>query len=494
MARPWQPWTDFRARHPTIGDGTARLWSAVRPYLPPVNFITMHHAYFIFLGLLFALVFWGASRPSRSVSFTDSLFLVESAFTGSGLNTINISELTTGQQVILALMMILGSPVLIGLFTIWFRAHIFERRFEDIVEAERSRKRTTGAIVGMAGAMFGTPVLSAFRRGRQGRKRGGGGLARRAGTWVHTRRAEADAFQLAAPKWSRDPEAAAVQARGPLDPIVEGQRLGADGEPVTSTSARPVSAYTQATKRRPFSGGAADERPATADGFDFGAFIRNNKKNIGRNGQFFDLTDEERERLGGVEYRSLRILFVIVGVYFVLLQVLGAIALGAWISVHGSSIAAVNSQNPWWAGVFLCVSSFNNAGMTLLDAGIAAFDGDAFVLTVVTILALSGCYAFPAFIRATVYICSVVLRRCTHEHEHADWKEAFDFILRYPRRLFMMMFPAKANWTFVAICTALAAVNWVMLLVLSIGNPVLGVFPAGKRVGLALFQSLSEWT
>lgn len=465
----------------------ARLGEAMRPYLPPINFITMHHAYFIFVGLIFAVIFWGSSQPTRSVGFMDSLFLVESAFTGSGLNTINISQLTTGQQVILALMMILGSPVLVGLFTIWFRAHIFEKRFEDIVELERRKKRTTANIVGMAGAMFGTPVLSSFRR-TPGRTPGGGGLARK-GTWMHTKRAEADAFQLATTR-ERDPEAALqtpTPAPGQLDAIPEGQRL----EPVTS--ARPVSAYTQgsqATKRRPYS--RDDGRPTASDDFDFSTFIRKNRKNIGRNGQFFDLTDEERERLGGVEYRSLRILFVIVLVYFVVLQVLGAIALGAWISVHESSVSAVNAQNPWWTGIFLCISSFNNAGMTLLDAGIAAYDGDAFVLTVVTILALSGCYAFPAFIRATVYFFSLVLRRCTQEDEHADWKEAFDFILRYPRRLFMLMFPTKANWTFVAICTALGAVNWVMLLILSIGNSVLGVYPVGHRIGLALFQSLSE--
>lgn len=470
----------------------AKIGHAMRPYLPPINFITMHHAYFIFVGLIFAVIFWGMSQPARSVGFMDSLFLVESAFTGSGLNTINLSQLSTGQQVILALMMVLGSPVLVGLFTIWFRARIFERRFEDIVELERRKKRTTANIVGMAGAMFGTPVLSSFRRTPGGRTPGPG-LARR-GTWLHTRRAEADAFQLAAARAERDPEAGLqAPAPGQLDVITEGQRL----EPVVSTSqaARPVSAYTQAsqaTKRRPFS--RDDGRPAAggSEDFDFSAFIRKNRKNIGRNGQFFDLTDEERERLGGVEYRSLRILFVIVLVYFVVLQVLGSIALGAWIAVHESAASAENAQNPWWTGVFLCVSSFNNAGMTLLDAGMAAYDGDAFVLTVVTILALSGCYAFPACIRATVYCCSVVLRRCTREDEHADWKEAFDFILRYPRRLFMLMFPTRANWTFVAICTALGAVNWVMLLILSIGNSVLGVYSVGHRIGLALFQSLGE--
>lgn len=473
---------DFRIRHPKIGDGMAGIWLTIRPYLPPVNFITMHHAYFVFVGLLFALIFWGASNPSRSVSFTDSLFLVESAFTGSGLNTINISLLTTGQQVILALMMVLGSPVLVALFTIGFRVYVFEKRFEDIVELERSRNKvTTGAIVGMAGAMFGTPVMSSFRRGK-GRFRVG--ISRR-GTDLHTKKADADKFQLG----DRDPEAS-LQSPGHLQPIQEGQGLTVE-EPVTS--GRRPSCNTQASQttwRRPFS--RDDGRVSLSEGFDFSAFISNNKKSIGRNGQFYDLTDEERIRLGGVEYRSLRLLFVIVIIYFVVLQVLGAIALGAWMSVHSSSIAAVNSQNPWWAGIFLCISSFNNAGMTLLDAGIAAFDDDAFVLTVVTFLALGGCYAFPAFIRMTVVLCSWVLKRCTHDDEYKAWKEAFDFILKYPRRLFMMMFPAKANWTFVAICTSLGVVNWVMLLVLNIGNSVLGVFPVGKRVGLALFQALSE--
>lgn len=188
----------------------------------------------------------------------------------------------------------------------------------------------------------------------------------------------------------------------------------------------------------------------------------------------------------------MRILFVIVAVYYGVFQVLGAIALGAWISVHGSSIAAVNGQNPWWTGIFLCISSFNNAGMTLLDAGIAAFDGDAFVLIVVTLLALGGNYAFLAFIRVTVFLCSFVLKRTTAEDEYTHWKDALAFILKYPRRLFMLMFPASANWVFVAICSSLGVLNWVLLLVLSIGNNVLEVFPVGQRIGLALFQGLSK--
>ena len=49
--------------------------------LPPLNFITLHYTYFIVTCLLFSVIFWGASTPSRSVDFTDAIFLVVSAMT-----------------------------------------------------------------------------------------------------------------------------------------------------------------------------------------------------------------------------------------------------------------------------------------------------------------------------------------------------------------------------------------------------------------------------
>lgn len=460
-----------------MADGLASIWSAIRPYLPPINFITMHYAYFIFLGLIFGVIFWGSSNPTESVSFCDSWFLVVSAFTGSGLNPVNLSQLTTGQQVILLIMMVLGSPVLISLVTIWFRTRIFEKRFEDIVDMENSRKmKATGMVVGMAGAMFGLPVMSSFRATKRRDQAGGGD-----GTQRHWQRAEADAFELSSPggRTSRGRD------RELLNPIQEGQKL----DDLSNSSGRQISPVSRTTRRRPVTRDSG--RQGASEGFDFRTFIQKNRKNIGRNGQFFDLTEEQREYLGGVEYRALKILFVIVLVYFVLWQVLGAIALGAWISVHGSSISAVNSQNPWWAGIFLAISSFNSAGMTLLDAGIAAFENDAFVLTIVTILALAGSSVFPAFLRATVFFCSFVLKHVVDDEDYVVWKEAFDFILKYPRRLYMMMFPAKANWIFVAIFSVFSISGWVLLLVLSIGNSVLDSFPVGKQVGLALFQALT---
>ncbi|KXH30596.1 potassium transport protein 1 [Colletotrichum salicis] len=460
----WQAWEKFKADRPATADYMVESWAAVRPYLPPVNFITVHYAYFILTGFIFAGIFYGLSHPTNSISFIDSLFLVISAFTTSGLNTIDISKLSTAQQAIMALMMVLGSPVFVSIFTIWLRARVFEKRFENIVETERNRRiKKTGAIVGMAGAMIGLPVMSSFKGSKRKQKKG-----------RHERQAEPDAFQLTKPT-SREKGHGRSQSQttnqesapsGMLEPIEEGQKLG-----------------------RPFSRG--DSRQSISEGFDFKTFIHENKQSVGRNGQFFDLTEEQREYLGGVEYRALKILFTIVCVYFVLWQLLGAITLGAWSYVHSQSITAVNSQNSWWAGIFLAISSFNNAGMTLLDAGVAAFDNDAFVLTVVTILSLAGNAAFPAFLRAAVYFCSWVLKLSVDDDEYTVWKEAFDFILKYPRRLYMMMFPSKANLVFVTMFSTIAIMDWVLLLVLSIGNSAIEAYPVGKRVGLAIFQALT---
>lgn len=465
-----------------MADKLKAWWAAIRPYMPPVNFITMHYTYFGLLGLIVAIIFWGASRPSQSISFIDSLFLVISAFTTSGLNTINLSQLTTGQQAILAIMMILGSPVWVSLFTIWFRTHVFEKRFEDIVMMERKkRSKTMGTVIGMAGAMFGTPVLSAFRQTSRKRDQPPTHPS-------HARRASLGAFHSSPGRTPRplDKDLEAPNSPRHLNTIREGQPLGAS----ITTSAEPRSPASLPNRRRPVDQDDGQQGDLS-EGFDFTTFLRQNRRSIGRNGQFFDLTEEQREYLGGVEYRALKILFNIVAIYFVLWQVLGAITLGAWLSVHSTSITAVNSQNAWWSGIFLCISSFNNAGMTLLDAGIAAFAGDAFVLTIVTLLSLAGNAAYPAFIRLTVYFTKFVIKYVVDEDDLAIWEEAFDFILKYPRRLYTMMFPAKANWVFIGIFSSIAIIDWVLLVVLSIGNSVLGIYSVGKQIGLALFQAFS---
>ncbi|KAJ0103897.1 hypothetical protein J7T55_004222 [Diaporthe amygdali] len=517
-----------------IRGGLSDLGTNIKPWLPPVNYITVHYAYFLIVGLISTLIFWGASHPALSVGFWDSMFMAFSALTSAGLNTINISAMSGGQQAILAILLMLGNPIMISVFTLVFRMYIFERRFKDIVQAERDRKmKATGAVVGMAGAMFGLPVMSTFRSRDKTESK-----SRRFRNVITRERDEANMTgmgtkiteppetskspqsksptpsELAEKKAQVDLEAAKSPFLAPpkassadmpmspggrsikfLDPITEGEPSQATGLGVSSVYHRgspPLSKQKSAVSQE--TGNERSARSNQQQSFSIDTFLKQNKVNVGRNGQFHNLTAAEREYLGGVEYRAIKLLIATVTVYFFLWQLIGAIALGAWIAVNNPSAAAENAQNPWWTGVFIAISAFNNGGLTLLDAGIAAFESSWFLLVVTVFLMLAGSAAFPAFLRLTLWCIAQVLKYGTPEGDYAVMKETLDFTLKYPRRVYTMLFPSKPTWLLVAMLVVLVAADWIALLVLSIGNSALDTNPAGERVFNMLFQSISIWS
>ncbi|KUI64236.1 High-affinity potassium transport protein [Cytospora mali] len=535
---------DNRNRWSRLRDGFSELGTSTKPWLPPVNYITVHYAYFIIVGLVFTLIFWGSSAPSLSIGFWDSLFLAFSALTSAGLNTVNVSALSTGQQVILAILLMLGNPILISIFTLVFRMYVFEKRFKDVVEAERdSKMKTTGTVIGMAGAMFGLPIMSTFRSKDKSQSKSRKSMA----TSTH-KRGQHTLAGLGTRMWkspamsntTKSPPA--VSGDGPetvagkgslhvnlesgkspflarsnnltppsmpmspggrsikfLEPAQEGQPSHATGLGVSTT---PHTTYhrgsPQITKENSavnHETGHSRGRPSTQKpGFSINSFLRQNKANIGRNGQFYNLTVQQREYLGGVEYRAIKLLISTVTLYFILWQLLGAIALGVWIAVNDPSVTKVNMQDPWWTGVFLAISAFNNGGLTLLDAGIAAFQSAYFFLSVTVCLMLAGSAAFPGFLRLILWTMAQMLKYGTREEDYPIAKETLDFTLKYPRRVYTMLFPSRPTWYLAAMLVGLVVADWVALLVLSIGSPDLDGVSVGQRVFDRLFQSISLWS
>ncbi|KAI1104016.1 TrkH-domain-containing protein [Jackrogersella minutella] len=482
-------WEGFSTHHPRTYKTLTIIARAIRPYLPPLNYITLHYAYFIGTSLVAAAIFWGSSVPAYSIGWWDSVFMVVSALTATGLNTVNLSQLTTFQQVELCILMIIGSQVLISYVTIAFRQHIFEKRFEDIVEMEREKRKKkisgTGAVVGMTGAMFGLQVMSSFGKGREPSK---------------TRPiSQTNTFGSPPPRRfsveeEPGPEAQAGGARssqqqhiGFLEPVEEDKPFEGHASTTGHSIYQTQSHQTGATRRR----SQTTESRATIEGFNVQTFLKEQKRNIGRNGQFFNLSEDEREYLGGVEYRALKFLSVFVIAYFVLCQFFGAIALGAYMSVHEVEAAAVNAQNPWWAGIFLAISAYNNTGFTLLDAGFIPFQSSYFILTIVTLLSLAGPAAFPVFMRVIIWAMSCLLDLFSKEQDYGVWKEGFDFILKFPRRVYTSLFPAKDTWMFAITFGGFVIADWFLILILSIGNPTMEAIPLGQRVFDALFQGFS---
>lgn len=161
----------------------------------------------------------------------------------------------------------------------------------------------------------------------------------------------------------------------------------------------------------------------------------------GPNSQFHSLAAAEHSRLGGHEYRALRLLSVVVPLYSVLCHVLGSMAIGAWIANNMPKVAASNGANPWWAGIFFAVSAFNNSGVSLLDANVVPFQQAYFVL-IMGFLILAGNTAYSLFLRFIFWSSLKFPRLTTAEGAHAELKSMPGFILTYPRRVYTDMFPS----------------------------------------------------
>jgi hypothetical protein len=114
----------------------------VRQYLPPLNFITVHYSYFIITCLITSVIFWGSSDPTKSITYTDALFLVVSAMTEAGLNTVNLSQMTTFQQFILWFLIVIGSSIFVSISTVLTRKRVFESRFKHVIKLQKEARRT----------------------------------------------------------------------------------------------------------------------------------------------------------------------------------------------------------------------------------------------------------------------------------------------------------------------------------------------------------------
>lgn len=363
-------------------------WRSIQTHLPPLNFISIHYAYFIVTSLVSSIIFWGASTPPRSVKFFDALFLCISAMTLAGLNTINLSTLNTFQQVILFLLTLLGSAILVSIAVVHVRKKAFKRKFKHVIARERERRKagkasgrdeesprfsftkrrsSTNVKPEVDGVVVrGRPIRSAESENAQGDTARMGNPGDRPPPDMEQRYtietaiaredfkdSPNDRNQLAESNQREEGSAISlqnslhIQFAAPLSPLTQRRHTrvlsfsGVGARPDIMNHPKkahapaypiPLAALTMDSKL------VASQ--STSKYFKSGGFI-------GRNSQFHSLTLAERERLGGVEYRAVTLLEVIVPLYFLLWQLLPCIGIGAWIAVNRADTATQNGLNPW---------------------------------------------------------------------------------------------------------------------------------------------------
>jgi Trk-type K+ transport system membrane component len=211
---------------------------------------------------------------------------------------------------------------------------------------------------------------------------------------------------------------------------------------------------------------------------------------IARNSNFVDLTEEQREELGGIEYRALKMLALILTVYFVGFHLLGMACLTPWIRYTPKYKAVVDAVgvNPYWWGIFTPASMFNDLGFTLTPDSMVSFQFAVLPLVLGTFLIIIGNTGFPCMLRFIIWLCSICMPKGS-----AKWEE-LKFLLDHPRRCFTLLFPSKANWWLFWVLIGLTGIDLIFFIILDLNDPTVISLPPGFRFLDGLFQAASTRT
>lgn len=209
-----------------------------------------------------------------------------------------------------------------------------------------------------------------------------------------------------------------------------------------------------------------------------------------RNSNFVGLTLEQREELGGIEYRSLRTLMWVLLGYFWGFQLLGLVAFLPYI-LHNSTYRQVVQEDaisPTWWGFWTANVAFMDVGFTLTPDSMISFQESRYVLMWMTFLIIIGNTGFPVMLRFIIWVVSKLVPKGS-----GLWEE-LRFLLDHPRRCFTLLFPAGPNWWLFWILVALNLVDLIFFIILDLNAQVVENLPVHIRVVNGLFVAASTRT
>ncbi|PNS16442.1 Potassium transport protein 1 [Sphaceloma murrayae] len=230
-------------------------------------------------------------------------------------------------------------------------------------------------------------------------------------------------------------------------------------------------------------------RSRTQDNDDMAPYL-SWQPTIGRNSAFVDLTEEQREELGGIEYRSLKTLAIILVCYYVGFHLLAMVILHPWIVYTDTYGVIVDnaSQSRYWWGVFTPASLFNDLGYTLTPDSMISFQSAILPLLFGSFLIVIGNTGFPCMLRFIIWGAQKVVPQGT-----SLWEE-LRFLLDHPRRCFTLLFPSKATWWLFWLLVLLNGIDLIFFIVLDLKDETVTALPVGIRILVGWFQATATRT
>ncbi|KAG9232849.1 putative cation transporter [Amylocarpus encephaloides] len=493
---------------------------------PPLNFITLHYGYIITAGILGLILIY----PSGNMRAVDAYFFGVSASTESGLNTLDVKDLKTYQQLVIYFIPMVTNLCFVNILVVVARLLWFEKRLKAVaprlLRAAPRGAQTTGDEQDCEAQVHAS--------GNEPKNTGGDssegeaaqvdqeqpaneekldpnldvtqhttpGHIRFAPESVHPRR-ESKALYVPSP---RD------QERGHTIIERDEELSDGDGDEIkpdkSHLGANGLTHRRKGGARRTSIGRATSIDRVASSLFVMGPTPTSREENprprvepqlarmptlssqatVGRNSQFSNLTMEDREQLGGLEYRSLRLLLKIVVGYFVGMHVFGAVCLVGWVQYADSKyvdyLDECGQDKIWWA-FYSAQTMVDNLGFTLTPDSMITFQDATFPLLVMSFLAYAGNTLYPVVLRLLIWTMSTLVPK------NSSLKEPLGFLLDHPRRCYTLLFPSRPTWILFGILGLMNLVDVLLILVLDLHNEAVNTLPGGPRVLAAIFQAAS---
>lgn len=442
-----------------------------------LNFYRLHLIYFIIWIIIGSIFIYLLPNAGYNISYINALSLSSSAMTTTGLNPVNLGDLSTGQQVMLVILMLVGNQVFTSMSTIWIRRYYFRRHFQEIVnradrkretvrdaEADRSEDRDKGDQA---------QLESNSSRDRQG---AGTTTHRNSASIVHSNR---DESEQAEQKDQASTEVDNASQKPLVDHTLSHHKgLGSFPNPFELRSVQTIINWFNASSHK-----TESEAHLNHEYLSF-------TPNIIRNSHFHGLTTSQEEELGGVEYGALELLTWILPIYFLGWIFLGIIILAPWATYTSISTFIKADQpgdlNAAWFASFLAVSAFVNCGFDLLNSSFSSLTGTYLVVLVTVVLLTAGNTFYPVFLRLFIWLIHICSPRSSRT------KITSRFLLDHPRRTFIYLFPSAETWNLFTINLLMQLFAWGMYVLLNAHNSETETpYPIGQYVLAGFFQAVA---
>eukprot|EP00897_Mesotaenium_endlicherianum_P007503 jgi/Mesen1/6781/ME000348S06055 len=403
-----------------------------------LTFYRLHLLYFIVVDLIGTLIIWLSPKgPLGQISFIDAFFNATSAVCVTGLVTVRMKTFSIFDQVVLLVLMILGSQVFTSLLPVLIRRYYFH------LYLERYEKMDVSIIEqGSDPGSTGVEAMPSIRED-----------------------SGADAYQEAEPADQQEQ----ADARGHHAHTWGGETAEEAGQRLRIALKLLKSEFRHTLKKSQSSRQTHSEEA-------FGS-----EEETGTETETDVMVEPRKKRTQ--EYRALVALSWLVPMYLLAWLLVTFLVLRvSFVGYHVQKrLLKSNDVSLSFFSAFTAVSAFANAGFGLLDDNLIRFQKDSLLLITCGVLILIGNTMYAPSMRAIVWL----LRRCARTPRT---RSTFQYLLDHPRKCFTHLFPYSQTMWLVATVVILNAVELFFFCLLDWTSSALeGLSGASVRLSIRMF-------